>query len=82
LLASSVGQSKRGSPTVQPIGARDLEVLAPMRGVGEKLLRDAADVDAGAAEAAGSAIADLGAVAAETRLARTPPEPPPIVKRS
>jgi len=29
-----------------------VEVLAPVRGVGEKLLRDAADVDAGAAEAA------------------------------
>src|SRR5258708_9757502 len=32
------------------IGLRDLEFLAPVRGVGKELLRDAADVDAGAAE--------------------------------
>src|SRR5256885_16418537 len=30
---------------------RDLEILAQVRGVGEQLLRNAADVDAGAAEA-------------------------------
>jgi hypothetical protein len=36
-----------GGPAV---AFRDLEVLAEMRGVGEELLRDAADVDAGAAE--------------------------------
>jgi hypothetical protein len=35
------------------IGGGDVEILAPVRGVGEELLRDAADVDAGAAEAAG-----------------------------
>jgi hypothetical protein len=34
------------------VAARNLEILAEMRGVGEQLLRDAADVDAGAAEAA------------------------------
>jgi hypothetical protein len=38
-----------GAPAV---GGGDLELLAPMRGVGEELLRDAADVDAGAAERA------------------------------
>jgi hypothetical protein len=45
------------------VAFRDLEVLAEMRGVGEQLLRDAADVDAGAAEAAVLGDADLGAVA-------------------
>jgi hypothetical protein len=44
------------------VGAREREVLAEMRGVGEELLRDAADVDAGAAEAAGLGERDLGAV--------------------
>jgi hypothetical protein len=39
----------------------DLEVLAEMRGVGEELLRDAADVDAGAAEAVGLGDRDLRA---------------------
>jgi hypothetical protein len=34
------------------VAARDLEILAEMRGVGEQLLGDAADIDAGAAEAA------------------------------
>jgi hypothetical protein len=34
------------------VAARNLEILAKVRGVGEQLLRDAADVDAGAAEAA------------------------------
>jgi hypothetical protein len=38
------------SPT---IGGGDVEILSPVRGVGEELLRDAADVDAGAAEAVG-----------------------------
>src|SRR5438067_11490796 len=33
------------------VGLGDLEFLAPVRRVGEELLRDAADVDAGAAEA-------------------------------
>jgi hypothetical protein len=33
------------------IGGGDVEILAPVRGVGEELLRDTADVDAGAAEA-------------------------------
>jgi hypothetical protein len=42
-------------------GARDLEVLAEMRGVGKQLLRDAADVDAGAAEAVGFRNRDLRA---------------------
>jgi hypothetical protein len=36
-----------------PISRGDVEILAPVRGVGEKLLWDAADVDAGAAEAVG-----------------------------
>src|SRR3954468_11859556 len=51
-----VGEKRRpvelgltGGPAIR---LRDLEFFAPMRGVGEKLLRDAADVDAGAAEAA------------------------------
>ena len=35
------------------VGGGDLELLAEMRGVGKELLRDAADVDAGAAEAPG-----------------------------
>jgi len=40
----------------------DLEVLAEMRGVGEELLRDAADVDAGAAEAPRLGDGDAGAI--------------------
>jgi hypothetical protein len=44
------------------VAARDLEVLAEMRGVGEQLLGDAADVDAGAAEAAVLGERYLGAV--------------------
>jgi hypothetical protein len=43
-------------------GARDLEVLAEMRGVGEKLLGNAADVDAGAAEAVGLGDRDFRSV--------------------
>jgi len=39
------------------------EILTEVRGVGEQLLRDAADVDAGAAEAAVLGDRDLGAVA-------------------
>jgi hypothetical protein len=45
------------------IALRDLEVLAEMRGVGEQLFRDAADVDAGAAEAARLGDGDARAVA-------------------
>jgi hypothetical protein len=44
------------------VAARDLEILAKMRGVGEQLLRDAADVDAGAAEAAVFGDGDFRAV--------------------
>jgi hypothetical protein len=44
------------------VGAGEREVLAEMRGVGEQLLRDAADVDAGAAEAAGLGERDPGAI--------------------
>jgi hypothetical protein len=44
------------------VAARDLEILAKVRGVGEQLLRDAADVDAGAAEAAVLGDRYLGAV--------------------
>src|SRR5258706_13500137 len=35
---------------VPAVAGGDLEILAEMRGLGEQLLRDAADVDAGAAE--------------------------------
>ncbi len=45
------------------MAARNLEILAEMRGVGEQLLRDAADVDAGAAEAAVLGDRYFGAVA-------------------
>jgi hypothetical protein len=45
------------------IAARDLEILAEMRGVGEQLLGDAADIDAGAAEAAVFGDRDFRAVA-------------------
>src|SRR6478736_1787355 len=41
----------------------DLEVFAQVRGVGEELFRNAADVDAGAAEAAGFGDRHLRAVA-------------------
>src|SRR6185436_12451439 len=44
------------------IGGGDVKILAPVRGVGEELLRDAADVDAGAAEAIGFGDRDLRAV--------------------
>jgi hypothetical protein len=44
-------------------GARNLEVLAEMRRVGKELLRDAADVDARAAEAIGFGDRDLRAIA-------------------
>jgi hypothetical protein len=65
-LAVLVGEQRR------PVEARltdgpaealgDLEVLAEMRGVGEQLLGDAADVDAGTAEAAVLGDRYLGAV--------------------
>jgi hypothetical protein len=65
-LAVLVGQQRRpveARLTDRPAeGARDLEVLAEMRRVGEELLRDAADVDAGAAEAIGFGDRDLGSV--------------------
>jgi hypothetical protein len=58
------------------VAARDLEVLAEMRGVGEQLLGDAADVDAGAAEAAVFGDRDFRAIAgrdaARADPARTP----------
>ena len=41
---------------------RDIEVLAEVRGIGEELLRDAADVDAGTAEAAAFRDCDARAV--------------------
>jgi len=41
------------------VGRGDLEVFPPMRGVGEELLRNAADVDAGAAETVGFSDRDL-----------------------
>jgi len=49
-----------GAPAV---GRGDVEVLAKVRGVGEELLWNAADVDAGAAKAAGLGDRDPGAVA-------------------
>src|SRR5687767_11486167 len=56
---------------------RDLEVLAKVRRIGEELLRDAADVDAGAAEAAGLGDGDARAVpggdAARAYAARSAP---------
>jgi hypothetical protein len=45
------------------VAGGDVEILAPVRGVGEELLRDAADVDAGAAEAIGLGNRDARAVA-------------------
>jgi hypothetical protein len=36
----------------EAVAARNFKVFPPVRGVGEQLLRDAADIDAGAAEAA------------------------------
>jgi hypothetical protein len=45
------------------VGGSDMEILAPVRGVGKELLRDAADVDAGAAEAIGLGDRDARAVA-------------------
>jgi hypothetical protein len=44
-------------------GARDGEILAEVRGVGEELLGDAADVDAGAAEAVRLGDRDARAIA-------------------
>src|SRR5258707_6782611 len=44
------------------VGLRDLEFLAPVRGVGEELLGDAADVDAGAAEEVRFGDGNFGAV--------------------
>src|SRR3954465_2363576 len=44
------------------VGLRDLELLAPVRRVGEKLLRDAADIDAGAAESARLGDGDFRAI--------------------
>jgi hypothetical protein len=69
-LAVLVGKQRRPieagfcliCPEGPAIGLGDLEVLAEMRRVGEELLRDAADVDAGAAEAVGFGDRDLGAV--------------------
>jgi hypothetical protein len=45
------------------VGGGDLEILAPVRGVGKELLGNAADVDAGAAEAARLGDGDLCAIA-------------------
>jgi hypothetical protein len=62
-------------PDLPAEAPRDLEVLAEMRGVGEELLRDAADVDAGAAERARLGDGDTRAVgggdAAGANAART-----------
>ena len=59
-----------------------LEMLGKLRGVDEELLRHAAADDAGAAEAVFLGDGDALAEPAETRAARTPPEPPPMTKRS
>ena len=73
LFATRVGQSKDaadgpaarrgrcGAPP--PESRRVLEVLREVRGVHEELLRDAPDVDAGAAEEAFLGHRDAGAVA-------------------
>jgi hypothetical protein len=44
------------------VGGGDVEILAPVRGVRKELLRDAADVDAGAAEAVGLGDRDARAI--------------------
>jgi hypothetical protein len=79
-LAVLVFQKRRPVEAWFPYGpsvtARDLEILAEMRGVGEQLLGDAADVDAGAAEAAVFGDRDFRAIAgrdaARADPARTP----------
>src|SRR3954447_19747090 len=49
-------------PCRPAVGLRDLELLAPVRRVGEKLLRDAADIDAGTAESARLGDGDFRAI--------------------
>jgi hypothetical protein len=44
------------------VSGGDVEILAPVRGVGKKLLRNAADVDAGAAETVGLGDRDACAI--------------------
>jgi hypothetical protein len=44
------------------IGGGDMEILAPVCGIGKKLLRNAADVDAGAAETIGLGDRDACAI--------------------
>ena len=58
------------------------EVVPVVRGVDEELLRDAADVHAGAAEASLLDDRHPAPKPAESRLARVPPEPAPITTRS
>ena len=66
-LAVLVGEQRRPVEArladAPAVGGSELEILAQVRRVGEQLLRDAADVDAGAAEAAGLGDRDLRAVA-------------------
>jgi hypothetical protein len=52
----------RIGPDGPAVALGDLEILAEVRGVGEQLLRDAADVDAGAAEPARLGDGDARAV--------------------
>jgi hypothetical protein len=54
---------ERGLARAPAVCSRDLEILAVVRRVAEQLLGDAADVDAGAAEAPGLGDRDARAVA-------------------
>src|SRR5207244_7589438 len=53
LVREQLGPVEARRAGVPAVGRRDLEILAEMRRVREQLLGDAADVDAGAAEAVG-----------------------------
>jgi hypothetical protein len=73
---------ERRRRAAEAVAVRFLESLAVVRGIAVQLLRDAAEVDAGAAQRPLSASATRAPRCAAMRAARTPPLPPPITNRS
>jgi hypothetical protein len=82
LFASSVGQSKRGSPVVQPKLFATSKSSRKCAAYENSFFGMQPTLTQVPPKRSLSAIATRAPIVALTRLARTPPEPPPIVNRS
>ena len=82
LVRDQGGPVESAPSIVQPKPARILELLGECAGIDEQLLGDAAAHHAGAAETIVFGDSHPRAICADTRAARTPPDPAPMTKRS